>query len=118
MINYRLLILLLASASVDAEKYTGSVCFGANLAKPISEHTDRLYLKINESKKLYFNRKYKGPALKNLNLDTKHMVKVYFDDQITTSWPLDFKILNTNSVLIWRSAGSWRMDSIKTIKCK
>ena len=92
--------------------------FWEDLAKPSSEHTDRLYLKINDSEKLYFNRPYKGPVLENLNLNKDHIVKVYFDDQIVISWILSYSKLKTQSVIIWRSAGSWRMEAVEESKCK
>jgi len=90
----------------------GKVYFGKNLAKPASEYTDRLYLKIDDSEKLYFNRKYEGPVLENLDLNKDHIVKVYFDDEIGRSWILNFSKIKTKSVVIWRSAGAWRMEPI------
>ena len=103
-------MLLIFSTSVIANDNVGKVFFGENLAIPLSEHTDRLYIKINDSEKLYFNRKHEGPVLENLDLSKDHMVKVYFDDKIAQSWILNFSKLKTQSVIIWRSAGSWRMD--------
>ncbi len=118
MIKHILLLILLFSTSVAANDKMGKVCFGKNLAKPYSEHTDRLYLKIDDSQKLYFNESHKGPVLKNLDVNKDHMVKVYFDDQLSKSWPLNFSKLNTQSVIIWRSAGSWRMEPTLGSKCK
>ena len=113
MIKQIILALLILSAPVLAAENGGKVFFGKNLAKPASEHTDRLYLKINDSKILYFNRKHKGPVLENLNLNKDHIVKVYFDDEIGGSWILNFSKLKSTSVIIWRSAGSWRMEPLE-----
>ena len=118
MIKHIIFALLIFSTSVSANDNVGKICFGKNLAKPASEHTDRLYLKINDSKKLYFNRPYKGPVLENLYLDKDHIVKVYFDDQLVTSWILSYSKLKTQSVIIWRSAGSWRMEPVDESLCK
>ena len=112
-----LLILLLFSTSVSANEDTGSVYFGQNLAKPFDEHTDRIYLKIDNSEKLYFNRKYDGPVLENLDLNKDHDVKVYFDNKVVQSWILNYSKRKTHSVLIWRSAGSWRMEAIVNSNC-
>lgn len=113
MIKKIIIVLIILSASSFANDNAGKVFFGKNLAKPASEHTDRLYLKINDSEKLYFNRKYEGPVLENLDLNKNHIVKVYFDDEIGRSWVLNFSKLKTKSVIIWRSAGSWRMEPLE-----
>jgi hypothetical protein len=113
-----LILLLGFPAKVFAGNPTGSVCFGENLAKPFAEHSDRLYLKINNSPALYFNRPQTGPVLNNLDLNALHKVVVYFDNKPVNSWTLDFKKLNTRSVLIWRAAGSWRMEAISESECR
>jgi hypothetical protein len=118
MIKPVIFILLIFSTSVSANDHVGKVCFGKNFAKPSSEHTDRLYLRINDSEKLYFNRPHKGPLLENLDLNKDHIVKVYFDDQIVVSWILSYSKLKTQSVIIWRSAGSWRMEPAEESICK
>lgn len=105
-----LFLFILFSVSVFADDNIGKVYFGENLAKTLSEQTDRLYLKIDGSEKLYFNRRRSGPVIDNLDIRTDHMVKVYFDDQICESWKLNFSKLNTQSVIIRRAAGSWRME--------
>ena len=102
MITLVPVFLFIFSTSVAASDDLGKIYFGKNLAKPASEHTDRLYLKINGSQKLYFNRIHQGPVLANLNLVTDHIVKVYFDDKLTQSWILNFEKLNTHSVVIKR----------------
>ena len=113
MLKYIIFALLIFSTSVLANDNVGKVYFGKNLAKPSSEHTDRLYLKINDSEKLYFNRPHKRPVSENLDLNKDHIVKVYFDDQIVISWILNYSKLKTQSVIIWRSAGSWRMEPVE-----
>jgi len=118
LIKYNLLLFCLLATAVEANSHSGTVCFGKNLAKPSSEHTDRLYLKIDDSEKLYFNRPQNGPVLANLDINRTHMVKVYFDDQLGKSWTLNYSKLNTQSVIIWRSAGSWRMEPNKAFDCK
>ncbi|WP_027362399.1 hypothetical protein [Desulfospira joergensenii] len=110
MKKYIIFIAILFSASVWANDNVGKVYFGENLAKTLSEHTDRLYLKIDDSENLYFNRQHSGPVIGNLNIHTDHMVKVYFDDQICESWKLNFSKLKTQAVIIRRLPGSWRME--------
>ena len=118
MIKQIILVLLIFSTSVVANDNVGEVCFGKNLAKPSNEHTDRLYLKINDSEKLYFNRPHKGPVLENLDLNKNHIVKVYFEDKIVQSWILNFSKLKTQRVIIWRSSGSWRMEPAEESICE
>ncbi len=118
MKKYVILILILFSAPVSANDHIGKVYFGKNLAKVQSEHTDRLYLKIDNSEKLYFNHPHPGPVLDSLDIKTDHAVKVYFDDQIGESWKLNFLELNTSSVIIWRAAGSWRMEPAGESVCE
>ena len=113
-----LLLWVLLTSPVLASDVSGKVCFGKNLAKPHSEHTDRLYIKIDDSEKLYFNQPHKGPVLDNLDLKTDHMAKVYFDDQLALSWKFNFEKLNTRAVVIWRAAGSWRMEPVEGSICK
>lgn len=116
IIMKQILLILLFSTSVFANDNVGKVFFGKNLAKPYSEHTDRIYLKIDDSKKLYFNRKQEGPVLENLSLNKDYIVKIYFDDKIVQSWILNFSKLKSKSVVIWRSAGSWRMEALEESK--
>ncbi len=118
MIRYISLVLIFFTTPIFAGDDLGKVCFGKNLAKIASEQTDRLYLRINDSEKLFFNRKHEGPVINNLNLEKDHIVKVYFDDVIGMSWKLNFKNLNTQSVIIWRAAGSWRMEQTESETCK
>jgi hypothetical protein len=114
----QILLISLVSTPILANDKIGKVCFGRNLAKVYSEHTDQLYLKIDDSKKLFFNSPHDGPVLDNLDLDQDHMIKVYFGDQLVSSWPLNFSHLNTKSVIIWRSAGSWRMEPVDESRCQ
>jgi hypothetical protein len=112
-----LLLFLLFSTSAVAGGKLGTVCFGKNLAKPYSEHTDRIYIKIDNSDMLYFNRPSEGAVLTGLDINKNHMVKVYFDNQLVRSWPLSFSDLGSYSVIIWRSSGSWRMEPSDESKC-
>ena len=114
MIKQIIIALFILSTPILANENGGKVYFGKNLAKPASEYTDRLYLKIDDSKKLYFNRKREGPVLENLDMNKDYIIKVYFDDKIGSSWILNFSKLKTKSVVIWRSAGSWRMEPLET----
>jgi len=118
MIKHTLLLLLLFSTSIVANDKMGKVYFGNNLAKPHSEHTDRLHLIIDDSEKLYFNRSHEGPVLNDLDINIDHMVKVYFDNQLGSSWVLNFSKLKTQSIIIWRSAGSWIMEPLEESTCK
>lgn len=116
MIKQLIFILILFSTSVLANDNTGRLFFGKNLAKPLDEHTDRIYLKIDDSEKLYFNRKHEGPILENLDCNQDHIVKVYYNDKIAQSWILNFSKLKTHNVIIWRSSGSWRMETLEDSK--
>jgi hypothetical protein len=118
MKKHMLLLFLVFSTSAFASDKSGTVCFGKNLAKPYSEHTDRVFLKIDDSEKLYFNRPNDGPVLVELDINKDHTVKVYFDNQLVRSWILNFAELDSNRVIIWRAAGSWRMEPADESKCK
>lgn len=117
MVPHILLLVFLIAASAAANDRLGQVCFGDNLAKPFSEHTDRLYLTIDDSEKRYFNRTHAGPVADHLDLQRDHLIQVYFDDRIVASWILNFTKLNTQSVVIWRSSGAWHMDSAEAPRC-
>jgi hypothetical protein len=117
MRKHFLLLFLIFSSTAFASDKLGKVCFGKNLAKPYSEHTDRIYLKVDDSDKLYFNRPNEEAILKGLDINKNHMVKVYFDNQLVRSWPLSFSDLGSYSVIIWRSSGSWRMEPSDESKC-
>lgn len=111
---------LLASGIAASSENIGVVCLGGNLSKVAAEHTERLHLIINDSQKIYFTHPYSGPVTikRNLKLNKEHMVKVIFDGNVVQSWKLDFRSLNSTSVLIWRSAGSWRMEPNIGGKCQ
>ncbi len=68
MIKFVTLFLFLLSASVGANDNIGKIFSGKNLAKPAIEHTYRLYLKVNDSEKLYFNKSHSGSVSANLDL--------------------------------------------------
>ena len=110
MKNLVLGLLILLPMFCFASEQFGKVYFGENLAKSYSEHTDSLKIQINDSDKYLFNAKYSDSVVSNLNLNETHIVKVFFDGVLVQSWKLNFKKLKTNSVVIWRSAGSWRME--------
>lgn len=113
---------LLASlaTTVSSNETKGTVCLGKNLALPDEEHSDRLYLRVDDSPRLYFVRPYRGPRVvaRNLDVHKEHSVRVYFDHQEVQSWKLNFTILNTDSVLVWRSSGAWRMEPNDASSCK
>lgn len=111
--------LLSVSSFTYSAEVLGKVCFGKNLGKASSEYSDLLRIQIGQSEKISFNQKLKKPflALSGLDLNKTHMVKVYFDDKVGMSWPLNFNKLNTATVLIWRAAGSWRMEVVGDETC-
>ena len=115
-----LIILVLFLDTAQSSELKGMICLGKNLAKPLSEHSERLYLKVNDSPNIYFVRPYSEPKIIALNLDIQkdHIVKVYFDNKVVQSWKLNFLKLKTNSVLIWRATGSWRMEPNDASSCK
>ena len=103
-----------------AEENTGFVCFGQNLAKISSEHTNRLYLRIDESDKLFFNDpNLRGKTIvRGLDLKSEHRVKVFFDDTLAHSFNFNFSELGSTGVEIWRSAGAWRTKPVKGGQCE
>ncbi len=96
-----------------------SVCLGRNLSVAFSEHTERLYLKIGDSPKIFFYKPHDPPRIVATGLDRKkrHLVKVFFDDQVVQSWYLDFEKLGNNMANIWRAKGAWRMEPSHTNRC-
>lgn len=112
------IILLFISTIVLANNNVGKICFGKNLAKSLDEHTDKLYLKVDNSDKLFFNHPHEEAVLNNLDITKNHIVKVYFDDQLCESWILNFSKLKTQNIIIWRSAGSWHTQSVSTSVCR
>lgn len=121
MFRILLLIILVTSTKIAlSNEQKGTVCLGENLAKPAIEHSDRLFLKIDNSPNIYFEYPYIGPGavLINLDLNKDHKVYVYFDNQVVESWKLNFSKLETDSVLIWRASGSWRMEPNEASSCK
>lgn len=121
MLRILTLIFLVIFADIAlASELKGTVCLGENLAKPASEHSERLYLKIGNLPNIHFVRPYRGPKIvaRNLDIRESHIVKVYFGNKVVKSWALNFSKLKTNSVLIWRATGSWRMEPNNASSCK
>lgn len=118
--KYIFILLVFISSCVLSNEKTGTICLGENLSKPFVDQTNRLYLRINGSKKIYFRRPYEGPIIvaNQLNLQTDHLIKVYFDDEIVQSWTVNFEKLNATGVNIWRGPGAWRSDVIDPSECK
>ncbi len=110
--------LLLASGAL-AQSEKGTVCLGPNLAKVLDEHSRRLYVRIDDSAKLYFAEPYRGPrlAVEGLDLDKSHRVRIYLDKRIVESWTFSFRRLNASGALVWRSAGAWRTAAIDPAEC-
>jgi hypothetical protein len=118
-----LLIIMVQVLGFDialSSELKGTICLGKNLAKTASEHSDRLYLKVNNSLNIYFVVPYIEPKIiaQNLDVQRDHTVKVYFDNRVVQSWKLNFFKKKANSVLIWRAAGSWRMEPNDASSCK
>lgn len=104
-----------STAGYAANTSVGKVCFGENQSKVPIERSRRMFLTIGNSKALYFPRTYDGPSIVLDKLDTnkKHVVKVHIDYKVVESWSLGFD--KGDSVMIWRAAGSWRMEHGKGI---
>ena len=115
-----IVVVLLVTRVSSADEAQGRVCLGKNLAKPLVEHSERLYLKINDSEKRFFDEPYDGPRIiaDGLDIQRNHIIKVYFDNEIVQSWTLNFRSLDTNCVLIWRAAGAWRMKPFDASVCR
>lgn len=116
-----LIMLLLVAADVAiAKEMTGTVCLGVNLAKSASEHSEQLYLRVNDSPNIYFAHPYSGPKIvaQNLDINSNHTIKVYFNKTLAQSWLLNFSKLEANSVLIWRSSGAWHMEVNESSSCQ
>lgn len=81
------------SALAHSIEQTGIVCLGSNYAKPLAEHTKRLYLRVNDSPKIYFLESYRPPriVIEGLDLTSTHTIYVYFDNKLTQSWKLNFE---------------------------
>ncbi len=96
-----------------------SVCLGLNMSVAASEHSERLYLRIGESPRIYFDKPKKAPRIIADGLDRKkrYIVKVYFDDKVVQSWPLEYSKYKSSMVYIWRAKGSWQMEQSHTGKC-
>lgn len=115
-----LFIVLLSFPAVSfSEVPAGTVCLGKNLAVPLSEHSDRLFLRVGSSEEIYFKRPYNGPRIVATGLDitADHQVTVFFDGKPAQSWKLSFQEMKTASVLIWRAKGSWRMEPNEVSSC-
>ena len=108
------------STSAKSAEQTGIVCLGENLAIPLDEHTQRLYLKIDDSPKIYFLSSFNPPLIvvEGLDLKSSHNIYVFFEGKIAQSWKLNFRQLGAKAALIWRSAGSWRMEPIDAGLCR
>lgn len=113
--NIILFICLLMSSST----FAGEVCLGKNLSKIADEHTKKLNVQVNDLAPAHFEHPYIKPKsiASNLNDEQIHQIKVYFDGERVTSWNLDLLQYPTRSVIIWRAAGSWRMEQNESKKC-
>lgn len=113
-----LFLVFLATSARSAES-KGIVCLGKNLAVTAQEQSARLYIRIDDSEKHFFAKPYKDPVVIAQNLDTNssHTVRVYFDERLAQSWRISFKRNKSAGVLLWRSAGSWRTERIDPKRC-
>ena len=122
IVNRALIIIaiMVSTQSSLAEEAGGIICLGNNLAKVADENSRRLHLQIDDSSNIYFKKPYNDPELaaKDLSITADHTIKVFFDGNVVQSWTLNFARLNTNSVVVWRSAGAWRMDAIDASLCQ
>jgi hypothetical protein len=107
-----------ASAESQSEPISGSVCLGPHLGKVREKNEfQRLYLRIGDSGEIHFNPSQNARIVaNNLHPHKTYRVTVYFDSKPVNSWPLRLDTLKSNMVIIWRSAGAWRMEP--TDKCE
>jgi len=97
----------------------GSVCVGPNLAK--ANHADwvaRMSIKINTDGPFDF-RSVPKLVVQGLALDQTHRVQILYDGKVMESWTLRFKAEegDTPRVMIWRAAGTWRMERTHSDRC-
>ncbi len=88
-----------------------TICLGKNESKLAIEHSDKLYLTINDQQKFYFNKPYTRPVpLKSqLPTDKVHTVSVYLNSELAKTLHVNFIKLKSTEVTIWRSAGGWKL---------
>ena len=128
MRNLGLLLIVVAISSLQQTKASdeiGYVCFGKNMAKPLSEHSELLTIQIGESQRFQFNDPTQPPSqrrprriLEGLDVNERHIVRVFFDGKQFTSWWIDFTKLGSNGAIIWRGAGAWKMEPAIEPSCK
>jgi hypothetical protein len=120
MLKNLLIFIVFFSYSVFAQEKMGTICLGKNLAFPADEHTNRLYLTIDNSEKIYFIYPYAGPRIisENLNLVNDHYIKVYFDGAVAQSWKVNFTKSKTIGFIVHRTPGAWHSEPIDPLQCK
>lgn len=113
-----LLCLILVCGGVSAAGQ-GSVCLGRNLSVVLSEHSERLHIKVGDSPPIYFYKPQPPPRIVVRGLDTnqRHLVEIYFDGKVVQSWQLDFKEMESNMVNLWRAKGAWKMVPSLSERC-
>jgi hypothetical protein len=97
----------------------GSVCLGPNLAK--ANHADwisRLAVKVGADGPFDFVGVPKL-VVQGLPLDKAQRVQVLYDGKVIESWTLRFEARDGDAprVMIWRAAGSWRMEPTAPDRC-
>lgn len=113
-----ILSIFLLTTTANAGEYLGRVCFGENLAKPIVEHGPDLLIQIDEMEPIQFNQNRNVPfeVVYWLNLTKPHQVKVYFGGEVVAVLNWHYVELGTDTVIIWRSAGSWEIKAVVNIE--
>lgn len=120
-LTWKILIFFLFFLSGQAlAEQEGVICLGKNLAVPASEHSQRLFLTIDDSDKIYFIRPYVAPRVvaKGLDLKEDHSVKVYFGEKLVQSWVVNFSKSKSAAFNVWRAPGAWRTDPIDPSVCQ
>ncbi len=118
MLTSMLLQMLLAG--VAANEAGGTVCLGENLSKPPEDQSPRLHLTIDDSPPIHFEPEYRGPRIvaAGLGRGKPHLIKVYFDNQVVKSFKLDFRKLKSDSALLWRGPGAWKLEANAAASCR
>ncbi len=97
----------------------GSICIGPNLMKAPYTEDERVTLTIDDGAPIDFVSQGKGVRLAHsgLNLEKKHLVKVYWRTTLTHSFEIDLRSFESGGAQIWRSPGYWKTSDICSEEC-
>ena len=102
-------------ASHQTSDKFGAICLGPDLSMAGVDYD--IFISVDWKKKK-FSGEQGHIAFDDLELNKKHIVRLFKGNKQFQSFKIDFRKLKSNFVVVWKAAGYWKSMSVGGEKCE